>query len=64
MGLHVKKTISWTIISAIITFVVVFAFTGSWEYGLGVSLVGRVIKVVAYYRHEGWWEKHEQNENN
>lgn len=63
MNLHVsekiqmKKTASWTIISTSITFIVVFAFTGSWEFGLGISLTERIIKVVAYYRHERYWHR-------
>lgn len=50
-----KKTVSWTIISTTITFSVVFAFTGSWEWGATISLTERVIKVFAYYYHERKW---------
>jgi len=63
MNLHVsqkiqmKKTISWTIISASITFFVTWAITGSWEFGLSVMIVGRLIKMPAYYRHERFWHR-------
>lgn len=63
MNLHVsekiqmKKTVSWTIISMNITFLVVFAFTGSWEFGLGISITERIIKIFAYYRHERFWHR-------
>ena len=60
MNLHVsektmKKTASWTIISATITFFITWAITGSWEFGLSVSIVGRIIKIFAYYGHERFW---------
>ncbi len=51
-----KKTISWTLISTSITFIVVFAFTGSWEWGASISLTERVFKVIGYYIHERSWE--------
>ena len=63
MNLHVsqkiqiKKTVSWTIISAIITFFITWVITGSWEFGLSVMVVGRIIKIFAYYRHERFWHR-------
>ncbi len=63
MNLHVsekiqmKKTASWTIISSTITFFVTWAITGSWEFGIGVSVTERIIKVFAYYRHERFWHR-------
>ena len=63
MNLHVsekiqmKKTVSWTIISTSITFLVVFAFTGSWESATAVSLTERIIKIFVYYPHERWWHR-------
>lgn len=63
MNLHVsqkiqmKKTVSWTIISAIITFFITWAITGSWEFGLSVMVVGRMIKIFAYYLHERYWHR-------
>ena len=58
--IHLKKTVSWTIISAIITFFITWAITGSWEFGLSVMIVGRIVKTFAYYRHERWWYKNQQ----
>lgn len=55
--IRIKKTISWTIISATITFFVTWAITGSWEFGLSVSISGRIIKIFAYYRHERFWHR-------
>lgn len=59
--IHLKKTVSWTIISAIITFFVTWAITSSWQFGLSVMIVGRMIKIFAYYQHERWWYKKQQN---
>jgi len=55
--IQAEKTISWALISTSITFLVVFAFTGSWEWGAGIALTERVFKIGAYYVHERWWHK-------
>jgi len=55
--IQLKKTASWTIISTTITFIVVYAFTGSWEWGASISLTERVFKIIAYYPHERFWHK-------
>lgn len=62
MNLHIsektmRKTASWTIISATITFFITWAITGSWKFGLSVSIVGRIIKIFAYYSHERYWHQ-------
>lgn len=53
--IQLKKTVSWTIISMTITFLIVFAFTGSWEWGAGITLTERIFKIVMYYPHERFW---------
>lgn len=55
--IQLKKTIVWTIISMSITFLVVFAFTGSWEWGATITLTERVIKTLVYYPHERFWHR-------
>jgi len=40
-----------------ITFLVVFAFTGSWEWGATISLTERIIKTLVYYPHERFWHR-------
>jgi len=55
--IQIKKTVSWTLISTTITFLVVFAFTGSWEWGATISLTERIIKVLVYYPHERYWHR-------
>ena len=55
--IQMKKTVSWTLISMSITFLVVFAFTHSWEWGASISLTERVCKIPAYYRHERYWHR-------
>ena len=55
--IQAEKTFSWALISMTISFFVVLAVTGSWELGLTISLIGRVIKSITYYIHERWWHK-------
>lgn len=55
--IQIQKTVTWTIISTSITFVVVYAFTGSWEWGASISLTERVFKIFAYYPHERYWHR-------
>ena len=57
--LSYKKTISWTLISMTITFLVILAFTGSWKIGATISITERIIKLFPYYGHERWWESKE-----
>ena len=55
--IQLEKTISWTIISSSITFLVTWAITGSWQTGVAISITERVIKLFVYYGHERWWHK-------
>ena len=52
-----KKTVSWTLISVTITFLVVWIVTGSWEWGAAASFTERIIKIILYYPHERYWHK-------
>ena len=55
--IQLEKTISWTIISSSITFLVTWAITGSWQIGVTISVTERIIKLFVYYGHERWWHK-------
>lgn len=55
--IQATKTLTWALISMTITFFVTWIITSSWEFGLGVSVSERVIKIFAYYPHERWWHK-------
>ena len=52
-----KKTISWRIIASVITIGVTYMITGSVEFAGGVGVIDAILKMVAYYGHEKWWEK-------
>lgn len=54
---QLEKTISWTVISMSITFLVTWAITGSWQLGATISVTERIIKLFVYYGHERWWHK-------
>lgn len=55
--IQLMKTITWAIISVIITSLIGWAVTGSIFIGLGIGITDRVIKMGIYYAHERFWHK-------
>ena len=53
--IQLKKVITWTIISVVITTLVGWAITGNIYIGLGIGLIDRAIKMGTYYAHERFW---------
>jgi len=51
------KAISWRIVAAIITTLVVLAMTGRLEFAAKVGLIDTVIKLAIYFLHERAWNK-------
>ncbi|MEK7509871.1 MAG: DUF2061 domain-containing protein [Patescibacteria group bacterium] len=49
------KTILWRIIATLVTWVVVFVFTGTAVESLKITLVAAVASMTAYYVHERVW---------
>jgi len=55
---NVLKTITWRIISLILSFTVGFLVTGSFEMGGLFALFDFTIKSALYYFHEKYWNKY------
>jgi adenylylsulfate kinase len=51
------KTIAWRIIATIITFGVVFVFTGSLGEASTITITAAVFLAVGYYFHERVWDR-------
>ena len=51
------KALSWRIVAAIITTLVVLAMTGRMEFAAKVGLIDTLIKLGVYFVHERAWNK-------
>ncbi|HBT91865.1 MAG: hypothetical protein UV57_C0028G0015 [Parcubacteria group bacterium GW2011_GWD2_43_10] len=49
------KTVSWRIIATMITWAVVFLFTGEVQESTIITLSSATILMVVYYFHERFW---------
>ena len=54
---NLKKTISWRIISLIISFSIGYLLTGSLELGGLIAILDTVIKMGIFYYHETRWNR-------
>ena len=55
------KTISFAAVHFTVAFTVAYALSGSLLVGGAIALVEPVINTVAYYFHERFWSKLDQN---
>lgn len=53
----IAKTISYRVVAAVATIVIVYAFTSEVALSLGVGAVEVVTKMVLYYGHERAWSR-------
>ncbi len=51
------KTIVWRILATIITFIVVYTFTGSIGDASVITITAATLLAVGYYFHERAWDK-------
>jgi uncharacterized membrane protein len=51
------KALSWRIVAAIITTLVVLAMTGRLEFAAKIGLIDTLVKLVIYFFHERTWNK-------
>lgn len=51
------KTVVWRILATIITFIVVFVFTGSLGDASTITLIAATLLAIGYYFHERAWDK-------
>ena len=52
---HLAKSLSWRIIGTLDTFIFAYLLTGEFDYGLNISMVTTVSKLIWYYIHERLW---------
>lgn len=53
----IAKTIAWRIIATLITWAVVYFFTGKISESLKITLTAAVASMIAYYIFERIWNK-------
>lgn len=53
---HLTKSITWRIISTIITILIIFSLTGELELSLTIGAIEIVIKIILYIIHDYMWE--------
>lgn len=53
----IAKALSWRLIAALITALVVFSFTTEAKLAIGIGLADSGIKIFAYYSHERLWNR-------
>jgi uncharacterized membrane protein len=49
------KSITWRLIAVVVTFLVGYVMTGSWEVAASLSIVSNLINFILYYLHERFW---------
>ncbi len=54
---RIKRTVSYRVISYLLTTAIGWIVTGDPFVGLSIGAVDTLIKLVAYYCHEIWWER-------
>ena len=47
----------WRVVATLVTFVIVYVFTGKIILSLGVGFVEIILKMVLYYAHERLWAR-------
>ena len=55
---HIAKTITYRILSSVVTFTAIWWASGSVEFGAKISLLELLIKPLTYYIHERVWYKY------
>jgi adenylylsulfate kinase len=51
----ILKTLSYRVIGAVITALIVFAFTGKLALAIGVGTISLIATTILYYLHENLW---------
>lgn len=51
----ILKTLSYRLIGAVITALIVYVFTGKFALAVGVGVICLIAKTILYYLHESLW---------
>ena len=57
LHIHIYKSLSYRLLSVIITFVISFSLTGSMALAGSIASIDAIIKFVVYFLHERAWGK-------
>tara|TARA_Y100001963_G_scaffold126379_1_gene178812 strand:+ start:275 stop:487 length:213 start_codon:yes stop_codon:yes gene_type:complete len=55
---HILKTISWRLLGTLDTAAISILITSSWKFGLAISGIEILTKMILYYLHERAWYKY------
>ena len=56
------KTLIWRVIATSITFLVSWAVSGNWKFGLAIGSIDTVLKTIGYFSFERFWIKYKGND--
>jgi len=54
---RVLKALTYRVGGALITFLVVYIFTGKWAVATGVGVIDQFLSTIWYYFHDKYWDK-------
>jgi len=54
---HILKTISYRILTSLLTFMIAWIITGNIHAALGIGSIEVILKMIVYYYHERFWFK-------
>jgi len=57
MSKAIVKTVTWRVLATLITFTASFVVTGSFTSAISISGAEVIVKSLAYYLHEIYYEK-------
>lgn len=60
---HIKKAISWRLISIVITTLLAWLVTGNFAVGAVIGSIDAVIKLYVFYLHERVWHTHRKGKS-
>jgi uncharacterized membrane protein len=56
-GRSLVKALSWRILAAVITTLVVLTITGRLQFAAKIGLIDTLVKLLVYFFHERLWNK-------
>ena len=57
MKIILIKTITWRLVSIFILFVISYSYTGEFITSVGIASIDSIIKTIAYFIHEYFWNE-------
>lgn len=54
---HLMKSMSWRFVGTLDTLLLSWLISGSFSFGLQISAIDFIVKIILYYYHEVFWSK-------